>query len=223
MRITTGIDGLDKLIEGGFPEKTAILLSGGPGSGKTLLGMNFLLDGAQKGEKCCYVSLSENESELKRAAGSIDSLKSASKYMEKNLIFKHMNIGYDLNVKSFLETISEYPKMDRIVIDNVNKLLMFADTKKMYRMVLADLIKHLKEKVSCTLILCESDGDSIDTGNGEAFECDGALHLSFLELEEKPMRILRIQKLRYTDFEPHVARNIVISKKDIRMGRTSVI
>ncbi len=58
--ITTGLTGLDKLMGGGFPKGTAVLLSGGPGAGKTLFGLNFLVDGAEKGEKCYYLSISES-------------------------------------------------------------------------------------------------------------------------------------------------------------------
>ncbi len=225
MRITTGLERLDELIEGGFPEKTAILLSGGPGAGKTLMGLNFLIEGAKNGEKCCYLSLTESEEELKRAIDSIESLRAANDFLDKNLILKCMEIGDELcnNVDYFIKTISTYPKLDRIVVDNINKLLIFADTRKSYRINVVKLIKHLKEKANCSLVLCETEGDVVDTKNGEAFECDGVIHLSFLELEEKPMRTIRIQKLRYTDFEPHVSREIIINKKCIRMGPTKVI
>ena len=70
-RVATGIERLDKLIEGGFPSQTSILLSGNAGSGKTLFALNFLLEGAKKGEKCYYLSLSENALELSRAAQGI--------------------------------------------------------------------------------------------------------------------------------------------------------
>jgi circadian clock protein KaiC len=223
MRISTGLDGLDKLIEGGFPDKTAILLGGGPGTGKTLMALNFLIDGAKKGEKCCYVSLSETEEELKRAAEGIESLRIVDNFLNKNLVFKNMNMVYDLNIKYFIDTISSYPKMDRLVIDNINKLLIFADTKKSYRMIFEELLKHLKEKTACSLILCETNGDDIDTGNGEAFECDGVVHLSFLEFEEKPTRTIKIQKMRYTEFEPNVSRVMIINKKEIRLGKAGII
>ena len=61
MTISTGLSGFDERIGGGFPNKTKILVSGGPGTGKTLFGLNFLLNGAINGEKCCYVSLSEEK------------------------------------------------------------------------------------------------------------------------------------------------------------------
>ncbi len=63
----------------------------------------------------------------------------------------------------------------------------------------------------------------MDTGNGESFECDGVLHLSFTEFEEKPLRTLRIDKLRYTSFEPRVAHELIIDNKGLRLSERKVI
>jgi len=217
------LSGLDKLIEGGFPEKTSVLLSGGPGAGKTLVGLNFLVDGAKQGEKCCYLSLSENEDELKRAVQSIESLKIASEFLNKNLIFKYIELGEGDDLDYFIKIMSSYPDLDRIVIDNINKLLIFAETKRLYRINFIKLIKRLKQKAKCSLVLCETVGDAMDTGNGEAFECDGTVQLSFLEFEEKPVRTIKIQKMRYTSFEPNISREIIIDKKGIRLGTSKII
>jgi len=61
-RVPTGINGLDPLIEGGFPEGSLILLAGNPGTGKTVFSMNFLFKGAKDyGENGIYVSFAESE------------------------------------------------------------------------------------------------------------------------------------------------------------------
>jgi circadian clock protein KaiC len=221
-RIPTGLKGLDNMIDGGFPEKTALLVSGGPGSGKTLFALNYLLAGASKGEKCCYVSLSEEKEELLRACRGIEGLKDVEKHMGKNLVIEHINLGESITMKKFIDIISYYPKLDRLVIDNVNKLLLFAESKKSYRLNLSELVKHVKTKGS-TLIICESKDGKTDTDNGESFECDGTLHLSFTELEERPMRVLTIHKMRYTSFEPKVSREFVISSKGLRISDTRVV
>lgn len=222
-RITTGIQRLDKLLGGGFPDKTIILLSGGPGTGKTLFCMNFLLEGARKGEKCCYVSLSETQEEIIRACKGIERLKDADKFLGKTLAIEHIALGEsDITIKRFVNLISEYPKIDRIVIDNANKMLMFADTPKGYRMHFSRVLECLKG-IGCCLIICETEKDSMDSGNGEAYECDGALNLSFLELEEKPMRSLTVHKLRYSSFDAKVPHELIIDSTGIRLGETKVI
>ncbi len=221
-RIKSGIGGMDKLIGGGFPSETIVLLSGGPGTGKTLFGLKFLLEGAAKGEKCCYVSLNEKKDELMRACNMISSLNHVKKYIDKNLVIEHAILDEHITMKKFVNIISSYPNIDRLVIDNVNKLLMFSENGKNYRSHFSELVNYLK-KMGCSLLICETDGDRIDTGHSEAFECDGVVNLSFLDLEEKPMRTIEIHKMRYTPFDPKVPYEFVINGKDIKLGTTKVI
>ena len=60
-KVETGISGLDKMLQGGFPEGRMILVTGGPGTGKTIFCSQFLQHGAAKGEKTVYISLDETK------------------------------------------------------------------------------------------------------------------------------------------------------------------
>ncbi len=222
MKVTSGIKKLDKLLGGGFPLKTKILVSGGPGSGKTLFALKFLMEGIMKKEKCCYVSLNETKEELLRACKGIKSLENAEKYLGKNLAIEYIPLGENITMKKFIDIVASYPKIDRLVIDNVNKLLIFAESEKSYRLHFSELVKHLKS-MTCSLLLCETHGERIDTGNGESFECDGVINLSFLELEEKPMRTLTVHKMRYANFDPKVPHEFVIDQKDLKVTGTKII
>jgi len=66
----TGIEGLDQILGGGLPPDRLYLVEGDPGSGKTTLGLQFLREGIQRGEKVLYVTLSETRSELDAVARS---------------------------------------------------------------------------------------------------------------------------------------------------------
>jgi KaiC/GvpD/RAD55 family RecA-like ATPase len=59
VRISTGIPGLDDLIQGGVPKGSTILISGGPGTGKTILCLNYVYQGALNGEPGIYITLEE--------------------------------------------------------------------------------------------------------------------------------------------------------------------
>lgn len=224
MRVTTGLKKLDRLLSGGLPENTVTLLSGGPGTGKTLVALNFLLEGARKGEKCCYVSLSEYEDELVKAAESVNCLNDIKKYLGKNLIIENiMMSASNLSMERFVDLISKYPQLDRIVIDDVNKMLIFSDTEKSYRAYLGQLVSGLKS-AKATLLLCETENDEkIDSGNKESYECDGIIQLVFLDLEEKPMRSLIVHKMRYTNFDPKVPHELKINNKEVKLTETKVI
>ena len=66
----TGITGLDDILSGGFMRGSLFLIEGNPGTGKTTLALQYLMEGARKGESCLYVTLSETKIELVRGAAS---------------------------------------------------------------------------------------------------------------------------------------------------------
>ena len=63
-KVSTGIDTLDAILGGGFVKGRIHLLEGAPGTGKTTLGLEFLMDGRDKDEKTLYITLSESRDEL---------------------------------------------------------------------------------------------------------------------------------------------------------------
>jgi circadian clock protein KaiC len=67
-RLVTGIDGLDDILHGGLPVGHLYLVEGNPGTGKTTLALQFLLEGVRRGEKTLYVTLSESKEELEQSA-----------------------------------------------------------------------------------------------------------------------------------------------------------
>jgi len=224
MKVSTGLKKLDGLLSGGFPENSVILLSGGSGTGKTLLALKYLLEGARNKEKCCYISLSESSDELVRAAESIKSLSDIKKYLGKNLAIEHIRMSQNnINMEKFVEIISDYPKIDRLVIDDVNKLLIFSENEKLYRVYLIELISKIKHANSA-MLLCETKNDAhLDSGGNESFECDGIIQLVFLDLEEMPMRALIVHKMRYTSFDAKVPHELKINSSDIQLTETKMI
>src|SRR5579875_632557 len=66
----TGIQGLDDVLAGGLQRDRLYLVEGHPGTGKTTLALQFLIEGARRGEKVLYVSLAETEAELRAGAAS---------------------------------------------------------------------------------------------------------------------------------------------------------
>src|SRR3569833_277828 len=66
----TGIEGLDGILAGGLSRGHVFLVEGAPGAGKTTIAMQFLMAGAEEGERCLYITLSETEAELRDSAAS---------------------------------------------------------------------------------------------------------------------------------------------------------
>src|SRR5688572_17488288 len=69
-RISSGVPGLDEVLQGGLPREALLLVEGPPGSGKTTLGMQFLLQGVRDGETCLLASNAETLKQLKLIAAS---------------------------------------------------------------------------------------------------------------------------------------------------------
>lgn len=218
-RISTGI-GIDKIIAGGFPEFGTILLSGGPGTGKTLLSLSFIAEGLKRGENCVYITVSEKAENILRACESIESLhdvrKEALRENGKALIekvelgSKGPNYLADLFLKHYGFSTS------RVVVDNVNALLDYS-TGASYKRNLISLINSLQEKVKSSLLICETDG-GIDSGNGEAYLTDGVISLSFQntgEIDKPPPRTLSITKMRWTAFDTNAKYQYSIETKGI--------
>ena len=69
-RVATGIEGLDDVLGGGLPQEQVYLLEGGTGTGKTTIGLQFLLEGVRQGERGLFITLSAPRQALERVAQS---------------------------------------------------------------------------------------------------------------------------------------------------------
>lgn len=222
-RVSSGVPKLDKMLNGGFPPGTVILLAGDAGTGKTLFGLNFLLNGVANGGRGCYISLNEDREGLVRATQEVAPLRRVENHLDKNLAFENIILGGKITLEYFTKMFANYPKIDRLVIDNVNKLLIFAENKRDYRLHLGELVRFLKQRIGCTLLICETESGKQDSGNGEAFEVDGVVKLGFSEFEEKPLRTIEILKMRYTPIEPRVKYNFVINRDGLKVESTKIV
>ncbi|MGN6732463.1 MAG: RAD55 family ATPase [Candidatus Binatia bacterium] len=70
-RTTTGIASLDQLLEGGFPRRRSFLVTGEPGTGKSIFALQFIAEGLKRGEKCIFVTADEEPGDVIEQAASI--------------------------------------------------------------------------------------------------------------------------------------------------------
>ena len=119
-RVKTGIDGLDNIIEGGLPEKSITLVSGPPGSGKSIFCFQFLYEGVKNGEKNLFLTLEKKVDNLLTQAKKLGF--DFQPALEKKLVkFQFLNINKKSVYESMInEILSE--KYDRIILDSITPL-----------------------------------------------------------------------------------------------------
>src|SRR3984957_12210292 len=151
-RLSTGIAGLDDVLCGGLDAQHLYLIEGEPGTGKTTLALQFLLEGARRGETGLYVTLSESERELrlvaKRHGFSLDKVSifelvppEASLDPERELtLFHPAELELTETSKLIFDRVNEI-KPSRIVFDSLSEMRLLAQNPLRYRrQVLA--LKH---------------------------------------------------------------------------------
>ena len=164
-RISTGNAGLDDILGGGFDANRMYLYEGTPGTGKTTLAIEFLLEGARKGEKTLYITLSETEKELKLVASrhgwNMDGIEVFELVPPETTLDpgREMTVLHPVEVelgettKLILDRVAEL-NAGRVVIDSLSELRLLAQSSLRYRrQVLA--LKHFFASRNCTVVLLD--------------------------------------------------------------------
>ena len=148
-RIATGVEGLDDILSGGLPVGQMYLLEGTPGTGKTTVAMQFIMQGTRAGENALYITLSESKAELESSARShgwdINELPIAEFLPaeaslnpdQQYTVFHPSEVELASTIQK-LTSIVEDRKPARVVIDSLSELrLLAADTMRYRRQLLA--------------------------------------------------------------------------------------
>jgi len=215
-RIPSGIPGLDKLIEGGFLKNSTILISGGAGTGKTIMCSQFIWEGLKRGEKCMYITLEEKPediiSDVERFGWDF------RKYInEKKLILTYKDPFQVTDITSpLIEEITEH-KVSRVAIDSSSVLGLYFKDASEIRKQLFKLVSSLKSAGVTTLLTSEIiDENKLSRFGVEEFITDGVLILQFLGLGGKASFNLQVRKMRRTSHKKE-SFPFEISDKGIRV------
>ncbi|MFH0835958.1 MAG: ATPase domain-containing protein [Candidatus Micrarchaeota archaeon] len=199
-RASTGIPGLDEVLGGGFPVGSLVLLSGTAGSGKSTFGMQFLYDGALKGEPGVYVTLEEEPSKL-TADLSLYGWDLKKMISEKKLLITKPAIYKFTALLQTIEDALEKTRAKRLVIDSSTLLSMYFDKAFEVRRGLADLDRQIKKFNVTTLAISEvhETEHKLSSTGVEEFIVDGIVLMHVIKQGNDYARGLSVRKMRAVD------------------------
>ena len=209
-RLGTGSAGLDTVLNGGFPANRLYLVEGDPGTGKTTLALQFLLEGARLGEPVLYVTLSETREELMEVARSHgwslagvtlhelvppeESLKAEAQYT----IFHPSEVELGETTRLVIEEV-ERIEPRRVVFDSLSEMRLLARDPLRYRRQILALKQFFAGRRSTVLLLDDRTSTNADLQVQSI--AHGVLMLEQLELDYgAERRRLRVSKLRGSRF-----------------------
>ena len=169
----TGIAGLDEVLKGGLVRNRLYLIEGLPGSGKTTLGLQFLLEGVRQGERVLYVTLSETADELDGVIRShgwnpqgipIREMVPAAESLnpeEQYTMFHPSEVELSETTKAILADV-ERLRPHRIVFDSLSEMRLLAGNALRYRRQILALKQYFNGRRSTVLMLDDRTGTEHD-------------------------------------------------------------
>jgi circadian clock protein KaiC len=209
-RAATGIAGLDDILGGGLTANRLYLIEGMPGSGKTTLAFQFLIEGARRGEKVLYVTLSETETEIRDVAAShgwdLDGVsirelipsEDALLPGEQYTMFHPSEVELSETTKRILADV-EAVKPSRLVFDSLSELRLLAGSPLRYRRQILALKQFFSGR-HCTVLLLDDL-----TSNQHDLQVQSIAHGALLLQHTMPayglqQRRVSVTKFRGSDF-----------------------
>ncbi|MBM3304261.1 MAG: hypothetical protein FJY76_04120, partial [Candidatus Aenigmarchaeota archaeon] len=187
---------LDEILGGGVPQNSVILLSGSCGTGKSIFGMNFLIEGALIGEPGIYISLESPESnirQMKLFGWPVDELVRRGRL----LILQPELYNFDALLTTIEDSVDRI-KAKRLVIDSISIIGMyFADAYKVRKSLLQ--LSTLLRKLKCTTFAIDEikEGEpSLSAYGVEEFVVDGVIVLYLIKRGNIYIRAAVVRKMR---------------------------
>jgi circadian clock protein KaiC len=187
-RVGTGIDGLDTILDGGLIPNRSYMLSGRPGTGKTIVGLHFLTAGLEAGDSCLYINLEESESDIRANARALDIDLDGVEFLDLSPtadVFTETR-QYDIfepdevEGEGVADDISEKIRAmapDRVFVDPITQLRNLAPDDYQFRKQINGFMRFVRGQDATVLFTSQATASEPD--DDLQFISDGTLELDY--------------------------------------------
>jgi circadian clock protein KaiC len=197
-KLSTGVAGLDDLLNGGIPDGNVTLVSGPPGTGKSTFALQFLIEGAESDSTGVYISLGEARERIVR------NLREYGWDIDTHLEADRLEImspelyKYDTLMRDMKNTARDM-EADFIVLDSVTVLKSYFEDEFTIRRKIMEL-KKLFERLGATTIMTAENAHSQRQAIGvEEYVVDGVIELYYEKEDDGFQRYIAVKKMRGTE------------------------
>jgi circadian clock protein KaiC len=199
-RAPTGIVGLDEMLGGGLPRSSSTVIQGATGTGKTLLGLHFLLEGARRGEPGIHFTLEETADQLRGIARGFGW---DLREMEQRRLFSFFYVSpVELSTDAFLDRarqLVEQVGARRAVLDSLTSLALGVPSQRRFKELVYAMTKHFRAlgvTLNMNMEVAELLGSAQLSGHGISFAADNVIQLKYLEQDGRLDRGISVLKAR---------------------------
>jgi KaiC/GvpD/RAD55 family RecA-like ATPase len=208
--VSTGVPGLDSILSGGITKQSTVLVSGNPGTGKSIFGIQYLYTGVtDNDQRGVYVSFEEDEADIRAAAESVgldrfDELVDAGDIviLDKRQMLRETD--FSTAVDKLLDTLTG-ESFDRLVLDSLSMFQLFFEDEQEKRTYLLKFSDILKDNGLTSLLINEQAAVFPDTEVGlENFLTDGNIYFIQTPTDSGVNRYVWVAKMRKQDIDTDI-------------------
>ncbi len=219
-RISTGIKGLDKMTGGGYNRGSAILISGSSGTGKTVIGTQFIMDGLVKNEPAMIISFEEEPLQIRENSKMFGW--NLDEYENKKMLKIISAFEFDIHgLASQMEATIHDFNVKRLLFDGTAKLQHLLPQYMPITEYMENVVNFLKNQNITAVYTNEISnltGATRITGTGISPIMDAVILLRYVEIKSEMRKAISVLKMRGSNHEKAI-REIVINEKGVEVAQ----
>lgn len=220
-RAGTGVEGLDKMLHGGLPRASASVIQGPSGTGKTMLALRFLLEGAERGERGVLFALEETPAQLRASAHGFGWDLAALE--KRGLLDIRYTSPVELSTDRFLEQARQHIRaagVRRAMLDSLTSMALGVPSERRFKELVYAFTKHARAAevtLAMTMETSEMLGSTGLVGHGGvSFAADNLIQLRYVEMEGRLDRAISVLKARGIEHDTEM-HTMLVGEQGIRV------